>query len=91
MYWDGPDEKGLAAAALGEGPFTYGVELVLDGAGYVATATWPADEIVGNEPSAALHFTPEPPGPLIGRGLDETQLCRRAALLAPRRRPQSHP
>jgi len=58
VYWDGPDEKGLAAAALGEGPFTYRVELVLDGARYLATATWPADEIVGNEPSVALHFTP---------------------------------
>jgi hypothetical protein len=62
VYWDGPDEKGLAAAALGEGPFTYRVELVLDGARYVATATWPADEIVGNEPSVELHFTPNLPG-----------------------------
>lgn len=62
VYWDGPDEKGLAAAALGEGPFTYRVELVLDGARYAATATWPADEIVGNEPSVALHFTPSLPG-----------------------------
>ncbi len=62
VYWDGPDEKGLAAAALGEGPFTYRVELVLDGASYAATATWPTDEIVGNEPSVALHFTPNLPG-----------------------------
>lgn len=62
LYWDGPDEKGLAAAALGERPFTYRVELVLDGARYVATATWPADEIVGNEPSVALDFTPRLPG-----------------------------
>jgi hypothetical protein len=62
VYWDGPDAKGLAAAALGEGPFTYRVELVLDGARYVANATWPADEIVGNEPSVALHFTPNLPG-----------------------------
>jgi hypothetical protein len=58
VYWDGPDEKGLAAAALGEGPFAYKVELLLDGARYLATAIWPADEIVGNEPSVALHFTP---------------------------------
>ena len=62
VYWDGPDEKGLAAADLGEAPFAYRVELVLDGARYVATATWPADEIVGNEPSVALHFTPNLPG-----------------------------
>jgi hypothetical protein len=58
VYWDGPDDQGLAAAALGDGPFTYEVELVLDGTRYVATATWPADEIAGNEPSVALHFTP---------------------------------
>jgi hypothetical protein len=62
VYWDGPDEKGLAAAALGEGPFTYRVELVLDDARFFATASWPADEIVGNEPSVALHFTPNLPG-----------------------------
>jgi hypothetical protein len=62
VYWDGPDEKGLAAAALGKGPFNYRVELMLDGARYVAAATWPADEIVGNEPSVALRFTPNLPG-----------------------------
>jgi hypothetical protein len=62
VYWDGPDEKGLTAADLGEGPFTYKVELLVDGARYVATATWPADEIVGNEPSVALQFTPNLPG-----------------------------
>jgi hypothetical protein len=61
VYWDGPDEQGLAAAALGDGPFTYRVELVLDGARYVATAVWPADEIDGNEPSVALRFKPELP------------------------------
>jgi hypothetical protein len=59
VYWDGPDRRGLDAAALGEGPFTYEVELVLDGARYVATASWPTDMIVGNEPSVALEFTPD--------------------------------
>ncbi|MGH3043402.1 MAG: hypothetical protein ACRDM2_01625 [Gaiellaceae bacterium] len=58
VYWDGPDEEGIAAAALGHGPFTYEVELVLDGARHVAEATWPGDQIAGNEPSVALHFTP---------------------------------
>ena len=61
VYWDGPDEKGLAAAALGEGPFTYRVEVILDGVRYVADAAWPADEIPGNEPSVALDFTPRLP------------------------------
>jgi hypothetical protein len=61
LYWDGPDKKGLAAAALGERSFTYEVELMLDGVRYVATARWPADEIAGNEPSVALNFTPNLP------------------------------
>jgi hypothetical protein len=61
VYWDGPDEQGLAAADLGEGPFTYEVELTLDGERYAATATWPADEIHGNEPSVPLRFTPDLP------------------------------
>src|SRR6185503_19944992 len=61
VYWDGPDRPGLDAPALGEGPFTYEVELVLDGVRHVATASWPADEIVGNEPSVALEFTPHLP------------------------------
>jgi hypothetical protein len=61
VYWDGPDEQGLAAARLGDGPFTYEVEVLIDGVTYSATATWPADEIVGNEPSVALNFSPELP------------------------------
>lgn len=64
VYWDGPDDKGLEAAALGEAPFTYDVEVVLDGARHTATATWPDDEIAGNEPSVALEFSP--PLPALG-------------------------
>lgn len=48
-FWDGPDAAGLAAADLGPAPFTYRVDLVLDGARHVATARWPDDQIVGNE------------------------------------------
>jgi hypothetical protein len=61
VYWDGPDDQGLAAAALGGEAFTYEVELVLDGVRHFATATWPADVIVGNEPSVTLDFTPDLP------------------------------
>lgn len=61
VYWDGPDDKGLAAAGLGDRPFTYRVELMLDGERYVAGATWPDDEIPGNEPSVPLEFTPNLP------------------------------
>ena len=61
VYWDGPDARGLEAAALGKGAFRYEVELVLDGSRYFAEAAWPTDEIVGNEPSVALEFTPSLP------------------------------
>jgi hypothetical protein len=61
VYWDGPDDKGFAAADLGHRPFTYKVELMLDGVRYVASATWPDDEIRGNEPSVSLDFTPDLP------------------------------
>lgn len=61
VYWDGPDAKGLAAAGLGEPPFTYEVKLILDGVRYVATATWPDDEIEGEEPAVRLDFFPALP------------------------------
>jgi hypothetical protein len=61
VYWDGPDDQGVAAAALGEAPFTYQVEVRLDGVRYTATARWPDDEITGNEPSVALEFSPPLP------------------------------
>jgi hypothetical protein len=57
-----------AIAALGGGgpvadvgPFTYEVVLTLDGVEHRATATWPDEQIVGNEPSVALRFAPELP------------------------------
>lgn len=61
VFWDGPDAKGLAAAELGEPPFTYEVELILDGIHYAATATWPDDEIEGEEPAVLLDFFPALP------------------------------
>lgn len=61
VFWDGPDDEGLAAVGLGPPPFTYEVEVVLDGSRHTATATWPDDEILGNEPSVALTFSPPLP------------------------------
>ena len=61
VYWDGPDDSGIEAAQLGPAPFAYRVALTLDGTEYMATATWPDDEIEGNEPSVALEFSPELP------------------------------
>lgn len=61
VYWDRPDDKGLEAAALGGGPFTYKVNVVLDGVRYNATASWPSDQIPGNHPSVRLDFSPSLP------------------------------
>lgn len=62
VYWDRPDAKGLEAARLGEPPFTYEVELTIDGETYRAEATWPADEIPSYAPSVRLFFDPPLPG-----------------------------
>lgn len=61
IYWDGPDAAGKEAAALGPQPFTYEVSVMLDGERYEAAATWPDDEIHGNEPSVRLRFSPPLP------------------------------
>jgi hypothetical protein len=61
VYFDGPDRKGKAAAALGSLPFHYAVTVTLDGRKYHAAADYPADEIKGNEPSVTLRFTPALP------------------------------
>lgn len=63
LYFDGPDTAGQAAARLGPSPFTYAVVLTLDGNTYRATARYPRDVIIGNEPSVALSFAPELPAP----------------------------
>ena len=61
VYFDGPDAKGRAAAALGDLPFHYTVVVMIDGTTYRSSADYPADEIRGNEPSVALEFTPALP------------------------------
>lgn len=61
LFWGGPADKGLEAATLGEPPFTYTVELILDGVRHQATAIWPDDETPGNEPSVSLTFDPALP------------------------------
>lgn len=61
LYWDGPDHMGQRATELGEGPYRYTVEVILDGERYRAEAVWPDDEIKGNEPSVSLDFSPELP------------------------------
>ena len=68
LSWDGPDSRGQEATRLGEPPFTYTVDLVLDGVGYRATATWPDDVIPDYEPYVSLAFTP----PLPALSADES-------------------
>ena len=63
VVWDGPAAKGRETAKLGDAPFRYTVEVMLDGRRYVGTGTWPQDEIRGNEPSISLEFSPPLPEP----------------------------
>lgn len=61
IFFDEPDAEAKQAAQLGDFPFTTTVELTLDGVTYVATATYPDDEIPGAEPYVALEFDPPLP------------------------------
>lgn len=61
LYWHGPANPDLGNATLGDGPFAYEVELVLDGVRYLGTATWPDDQLPDQEPLVALQFTPQLP------------------------------
>ena len=61
LFFDEPDAEAKRAAQLGDFPFTTTVELTLDGVTYVATATYPDDEIPGAEPYVALEFDPPLP------------------------------
>jgi hypothetical protein len=67
LYWSGPPQQNMdmvvSKLAGHGGPYTYVVVLKLDGVRYEGTATWPGDQIPGNEPSVALDF--EPPLPAL--------------------------
>jgi hypothetical protein len=52
---------GRAALGLGDGPFEYEVDLVVDGTPYTGRATWPDDEIEDYAPNVALVWTPPLP------------------------------
>lgn len=61
LWWDGPHAKGKQAADLGPAPFSYDVELTLDGRNYEAHAIWPDDVIRGFAPYVRLDFSPALP------------------------------
>lgn len=61
LWWDGPTAKGKQAADLGPPPFTYDVELDLDGRTHRARAVWPEDVIRRLAPYVRLDFVPSLP------------------------------
>lgn len=61
LMWSAPADRGLEAAQVGDAPFTYTVDLVLDGRAYQGTGTWPDDVIENKGPAVAMTF--EPPLP----------------------------
>jgi hypothetical protein len=58
VFFDGPDDAALEASRLGDFPFTHRVVLTIDGTRHVATATFPDDQIEGEEPGMRLSFQP---------------------------------
>lgn len=61
LHLEGSNEDGLRAAALGNPPFTYDVELTLDGSVHEAVAVWPDDESESCHPCVPLSFQPALP------------------------------
>lgn len=61
LAWRGPEADGHRAAELGDPPFSYTVDLDLDGTTYVGTATWPDDEHPDRAPAVPLTFDPPLP------------------------------
>lgn len=61
IFFDGPAAAAEDAAELGPFPFTYRVELSLDGATYVGTGIYPDDVAGPNEIAVPLEFTPALP------------------------------
>jgi hypothetical protein len=61
LWFTAPRSAGLAATRIGTGPFTYTVELTLDGTTYQGVGTWPTDETPDAAPAVPLTWTPELP------------------------------
>ena len=61
LWFTAPRSDGLAATRIGAGPFTYTVDLTLDGTTYQGVGTWPTDETPDAAPHVPLTWTPELP------------------------------
>ncbi len=66
VYWEaasaGRSSTDWASIPMDAGPFSYVVEVRLDGMEHVASARWPIDELPDNAPSVPLEFSPPLPG-----------------------------
>ena len=61
LSFRGEDDQARQAARLGPPPFTYRVDLTLDGERHVGTAVWPRDELPDLAPNTTLSFDPPLP------------------------------
>jgi hypothetical protein len=61
LSWRHPGDEVREAAELGEPPFTYAVDLVLDGVTHRGSAAWPDDALPDVEPYVRLTFDPPLP------------------------------
>jgi hypothetical protein len=61
LFFNGPDDMRAGLADLGPLPYTYTVDLTMDGTTYTGAAVYPDDEIEGSEPYASLTFDPPLP------------------------------
>ena len=62
LYFTAPDDEGRRATELGAGPFTYDVELVLDGTTYHGLGEWPTGRDRGQRPARPAHLDAGAPG-----------------------------
>jgi hypothetical protein len=61
LFFRGGEDPAQQAAQLGPPPFTYQVQLILDGRRYLGTAVWPRDEKPDEAPNTVLSFDPPLP------------------------------
>ena len=61
LFFRGEEDPAQQAAQLGPPPFTYHVQLSLDGKRYLGTAVWPRDEKPDEAPNTVLTFDPPLP------------------------------
>lgn len=62
VVWHGTADHAPDAEDLGSQPYTYDVEVVLDGVRHTASATWPHDQTTATDWSLPLVFDPPLPG-----------------------------